>query len=130
MGKRELLIAGIVAVLILLFTLHYFVFNIYETSFTFSSRILYADYNSAIKIEAVPINSLGFRIPLKNSPTKFEIIEGNNLVEILLNDSSKGFLEIRAKGETGKLTIRAKPKYSLLPSLFEVEILPSLALKI
>lgn len=121
---------GIFSLAILLLLLHYFVFNIYETTFKISARNLYADFTSTVKIEAIPINSLGFRVPFKNSPADFEIIEGNSLIEIAAEDSAKGFFIIRAKGEIGKIVVRIKPKYSLLPTIFEFNILQSVAHKI
>lgn len=130
MVKKEMTIIIIFAALILLAVAHYFFFNIYETSFIISSKELYADYKSMIKIESIPINSFGLRVPFKNSPTKFEIIEGENLIEIISNDEEKGIFIIRSKGETGSLSLKVKPKYSLLPTVFEINILPSFAYKL
>lgn len=130
MGKKELIFFGILSLAILLPLLHYFVFNIYETTFKLSSNNLYADFASTIEIETIPINSLGFRVPLKNSPADFEILEGSSLIEIAAKDSAKGIFRIRAKGEIGKVVVRVKPKYSLLPTIFEFNILQSVAHKI
>ena len=120
-----ILSVAVAAVVILL--LHNYVFSIYETDFRLSSEVLYADNMSTIKIVAVPINGLGVRAPFRKVPTVFSIEEGAQLIDVISKDENAGIMVIRARLSPGKVIIRAKAKYSLLPSVFEIPILANTA---
>lgn len=116
---------AVAAVVILL--LHNYVFSIYETDFRLSNEVLYADNMSTIKIVAVPINGLGVRAPFRKVPTVFSIEEGEQLIDVVSKDENSGIMVIKARLSPGKVIIRAKAKYSLLPSVFEIPILANTA---
>jgi len=127
MEKRTLIIIiSFIAILFILAAYNY-IFSIYETDFRVSATHLVADGNSQLTIIAIPLNGLGFRAPFRKVPTVYMVDEGNNLIEIIQNDEMHGILKIRAKLASGKVVISAKSKYALLPSLFEILILPNIA---
>ncbi|MFA6980170.1 MAG: hypothetical protein WC209_12700 [Ignavibacteriaceae bacterium] len=113
------------AVIVLL--AHQYIFSIYEVEYKISSHVLYLNSDAKVVIEAVPVNSFGFRAPFRNSSTKFSVIQGNDLIDIEENNYDKGRFVIKAKNEPGTVIIRAKSKFSLLPTEFEIKIVPNLA---
>ncbi|MEI7810896.1 MAG: hypothetical protein WCJ01_00565 [Ignavibacteria bacterium] len=102
-------------------------FNIYEVSFKVSDVVLFADNKSTSIIEVIPLNSFGNRVPFRKSPAEFQIVEGVDLVEIIQNDIDNGILTLKAKDMPGKITVRIKSEYSLMPSLIEISIQPNAA---
>ncbi len=98
------------------------IFSIYEVIYNIHPARLYADNKSDLVIEAIPLNSFGWRAPLRNSPADFTIVEGAELVEIVFIDRLKGIIKIKAKEKPGKVLITIKPKFSLLPSTIEISI--------
>jgi len=127
MSKVEIYFAAGVIVTLIGVLIHQYIFSIYEVEYKISSRVLYLQSDTKIIIEAVPINSFGFRTPFRKSYAKFSITEGKDLIEIVENDYDEGVLIVRAKNEPGTVTIRVKSKYSLLPTEFEIKIIPNLA---
>lgn len=86
---------------------------------------LYADNSSSLVIETVPLNSLGWKAPLRNSPAVFTITEGRDLIDIIFIDKIKGIIKIRAKDKPGTISITIKPVFSLFPSTIEIIIEPN-----
>ena len=127
MDKKLLIILSVAVAAVVILLLHNYVFSIYETDFRLSSEVLYADNMSTIKIVAVPINGLGVRAPFRKVPTVFSIEEGAQLIDVISKDENAGIMVIRARLSPGKVIIRAKAKYSLLPSVFEIPILANTA---
>ncbi len=127
MSKVEIYFTAVVVFSLFALLTHQYIFSVYEVEYKISSRILYLYSDSKIEIEAVPVNSLGFRAPFRNSHTKFSVIEGKDLIEIVENNYEKGKLIIKAKNESGTVVIRVKSKFSLLPTEFEIKIIPNLA---
>ena len=119
--KKIYLIASILLVLIFLFGKLY-LFNIYEVVFEVHPKKLYADSQSTLEIKSIPLNAFGFKAPFRDSPTEFEIREGEELIYIVKTDSVGGSLIIKAKDKPGKVVIYVKSKFSLLPTVIEVEI--------
>jgi len=127
MSKVELYFTALVVLSLFTLLAHQYIFSIYEVEYKLSSHILYINSDSKIEIEAVPVNSFGFRAPFRNSHTKFSILQGRDLIDIVEQNNDEGKLIIRAKGEAGIVVIRVKSKFSLLPTEFEIKILPNLA---
>ena len=127
MSKVEIYFTAIVLLSLLALLAHQYIFSIYEVEYKISSRVLYLNSDSKIIIEAVPVNSFGVRAPFRNSFTKFSIIQGKELIEIEENNYEKGNLIIKAKNQPGTVIIRVKSKFSLLPTEFEIKIVPNLA---
>lgn len=127
MRRYNILLIVILSLLIITLFVSQYVTNIYEVTFNISTYKLYADNTSQCIIETVPMNGLGFKAPLRNSSTNFEVRIGRDLVEILRNDYENGTLIIKAKDKTGKVEIYCKSIHALLPSIFEIEILPNFA---
>lgn len=123
MKDKRMLFIGIIVLLALLaaFLMHY-VFSIYEVVYNVSPRVLYADGESRVKIETIPLNALGFRAPWRLAPSEIKITEGADLIEIVSEDKQKGIFVIKAGHKTGTVSIRIKAKHSLLPSIIEVSI--------
>lgn len=127
MRSYNILLIVVLSLIIITLFISQYVTNIYEVTYNVSTYTLYADNSSECKIETEPINGLGYRVPFRNSPTFFEIKIGRELVEIVKNDYDNGILIIRAKDKKGKVEIYCKSIHALLPSVFEIEILPNFA---
>lgn len=117
----------IVILLIAAYFLKQYVFNIYEVSFTLSPKALYADGESTIRIEAVPVNAFGFRAPMRKVAVVFDIMEGKNLVEVVNSDLPDGILVLKARMGSGKVIVRARSEFQLLPAIIEIPVLSSMA---
>jgi len=113
--------------LIIILPAFYYVFNIYETDIETSKDNLFADSRSVVSICVYPVNALGFRVPLRKINASFEIEEGKGLVEIIKENDNEGMIVLRAKNLTGKVVVYVKTKYSLLPSMIEINIYPNTA---
>ncbi|MDP2302727.1 MAG: hypothetical protein Q8N03_09945 [Ignavibacteria bacterium] len=128
MDKSLIIILSISLVLLILLAVHHYIFSIYELTYQQNTTKLFADEQSILIIEAIPVNALGKKAPFRNANTKFEIREGSDLVDVLINDYESGIIKIRAKSRTGKVVIHSKSQFSLLPTSFEILIEPNLAL--
>jgi hypothetical protein len=128
-NDRNLLIFFISAVLVLLTAgvIWKYYFNIYEIECVTNKNILWSDNQSKVIINCLPINSLGLKIPFRNSHVVFSIIEGNELVDIIQKDEMKGMLLLKSKFEEGKVLIKITSRYSLLPNLVEINIIKNLS---
>lgn len=120
----------IIIIIVLLITAYFlkqYVFNIYEVTFSLSPKALYADGESKIRVEAVPVNAFGFRAPLRKVAVVFDIMEGKDLVEIVNSDLPDGFIVLKARAGSGKVVLRARSEFQLLPALIEIQVLSSIA---
>ncbi len=61
---------------------------------------------------------------MRTSSAQFDIIEGNDLIEIVYLNQAKGILKIRSKGKVGVVGIKIKSEHSLFPDYIEIQILP------
>ncbi len=100
--------------------------SIYEVVYRIEPKALYADNKSEITITAVPVNGLGGRAWFRKAPASYEIIEGNDLVDVIRNDKSTGMLILRAKDRPGTVRITVKSLFALLPSPIDINIYPNL----
>ena len=121
------LIIIISLLLIIILSAFYYVFNIYETEIETGKNELFAGSRSVVSIHVYPINALGFRVPFRKITASFKIEKGKNLVEIFKEDDDGGLIVLRAKNTTGKVVVYVKTKYSLLPSIIEINIYPNAA---
>src|ERR1035437_7918695 len=119
MGRSEIYLILILIVFVAGFSSYHYIFSIYEVTYKITPDILYADNNSTLIIEVVPINSFGWKAPFRKTFSEFTINEGKDLVEVIFQDNSNGILRIRAKEKPGKVSITIKSNYSLLPSRSE-----------
>lgn len=113
--KKIYLVLIILAVIVFLFGKMY-LFNIYEVEFEVKPYKMYADNQSQVQITSIPLNAFGWKAPFRDSPTEYEIREGEELVDVVKRDDEKGILILKAKEKPGKVVIHAKSKFSLLPS--------------
>ena len=88
---------------------------------------LVADNRSTVTITAVPLNSFGKKVPLRNVEVKFGIREGNELVELVSVNENKGYIVLRALERPGTVIVTARSNKSLLPAIIEVRIYPPFA---
>lgn len=116
----------ILIIAIILFFLWQYVFSIYEVFYKTEPEHLYTSADSVIKLEAVPLNALGFRAPFRNAPFTYEWESGRQLVEIVEDRHEQGYLVLRSAGSEGTVVIKIKGRYTLLPSLIEIRILANL----
>jgi hypothetical protein len=123
MRKKIITIYFLIFFLIVLLLGYFFLYNIYGSEVRKSSENLFADPQSEMTIEVIPVNALGSKAFFRTSSAKFEIIEGNDLIEIINKDESKGILKIRSSGEVGIVGIKIKSEHSLLPEYIELEVL-------
>lgn len=129
MTKPQIYIVLILLVMILGLLAYYYIFNIYEVTFSVVPKELYADGQSTVTIKVVPLNALGFKALFRSSPAGFSIQEGADLVDIIKNDSANGEIILKSKDKTGKVIVMIRPEHALLPSQVEINVLPNLALK-
>ena len=106
----------------LIFFLWQYVFNIYEVEIVFEPKELCADGNSIVRIQTLPINSFGHRIPFRTVACEFLLIEGKELIEVFENYQTVGKFSIKVKGQIGKVSIRIKTNYSIIPTIVEINI--------
>jgi hypothetical protein len=128
MDKSVIILLSVSGALLLLLAVHHYIFSIYELTYQQNTSRLFADEQSILEIYAIPVNALGMKAPFRNANTKYEIREGKDLVDVLINDYKSGKLKLRAKNRTGKVVIYSKSQFSLLPTSFEIVIEPNLAL--
>jgi len=127
-NKKIYFITGIILFSITItFLTYYFIFNIYEVTIKTEPKFLFADQNSKIKIEVIPVNALGWQVPFRKAKSNFEIREGSEFVEIEQLSEDEGLLILRSKGRPGKVGIVITSNYSLLPMYIEIEILQTTA---
>ncbi len=127
MRRSNIYIISAILLLIAAFAAYHYIFSIYEVIFSVHPKELYADNQSTVTISVVPLNAFGWEAPLRNSPAKFEITEGTDLVEIFSLDEKNGIMILKAKNKTGRVAVLIKSKNALLPSAVEIEILPNVA---
>jgi hypothetical protein len=127
MEKRKIYVVALLLAIILVLFGKMYLFNVYEVEYTIQPKGLYADNQSMLEIRAVPVNAFGWRAPFRSSPAEFEIREGSVLVDIIKMDKENGVLVIKAKDKPGKVSVYVSSKYSLLPSVFDINIEPNAA---
>ena len=114
----------LISFLIVLLLGYFFLYNIYGSEVRKTPAYLFADPESVITIEVVPVNALGSKAIFRTSSAEFEVVEGNDLIEVTLIDKKNGVLQIRSKGKPGVVGIKIKSQHSLLSEYIEIEILP------
>lgn len=124
--KKIYLIVLISAVILFLFGKMY-LFNIYEVDYDIHPKGLYADNQSTLEIRTIPLNAFGWKAPLRSADAEFEIREGAELIEVIKIDKENGYIKIKAKDKIGKVSIYVKSKFSLLPTVFDINIEPNAA---
>ena len=126
--KRRNTIYIIITLILLIsaFSAYNYLISIYEVVYKVAPEELYADGRSEVTITAVPLNALGRKALFRKTRAVYQITEGKELIEIVLNDESKGVLKLRAKDKTGIVKIIAKSPYALLPSPIYIDIYPNL----
>jgi hypothetical protein len=124
MRRRIITIYLLIFFLFTLLLVYYFIYNVYGSEIRKTPEYLFSDQESEMIIEVVPINALGSKAVFRTSSAKFEIIEGNDLIEVIMENTKKGVLKIRSKGKPGKVGINIKSEHSLLTEYIEIEILP------
>ena len=122
MRRFEIYIIFIIILFIIGFSVYHYIFSIYEVIYKITPEKLYADNSSTIVIEAVPINSFGWRAPFRKPHAEFKFNEGEDLIDILSLNNNNGVLKLKAKDRSGKVSITIKSIYSLLPSTIEIII--------
>jgi hypothetical protein len=125
MRRREIYLIIILFICIAAFSSFHYIFTIYEVTYKITPDKLYADNNSILVIEAVPINSFGWKAPFRKPHSEFNINEGKDLIEVVFRDNDNGILKLRAKEKSGRVYVTIKTKYSLFPSTIEIIIEPT-----
>lgn len=127
MNKRRINIytAVIIFFLVIGFLFYQYLVNIYEVTVLVEPEALYADNHSTVIVSAIPLNSFGWKALFRTVTAEFVIEEGNSLVETIKTDTKNGKLFLRAKYETGKITVRIESEYSLLPTIIEIPVNPN-----
>ena len=128
MRRIEIIIILILIALIIGFLGYSFLFKIYEVEISVTPKMLFADNQSTVIIQAYPINSLGKKILFRSVSAKFRITDGKELVLIEKLNEEDGLLVLRAKDKTGTIDVIVTPEKSLLPSLIQIPINPNFAL--
>ena len=126
MMRVEIYLIFAILIFIIGFAGYHYIFSIYEVTYKITPDKLYADNSSTIIIEAIPINSFGWKAPLRKSHAEFKFNEGKDLIDIISIDNDTGILKLKAKDKSGKISISIKSKFSLLPSTIEIIIEPNI----
>jgi hypothetical protein len=124
MRKKIIIIYLSIFVLIVLLLGYFFIYNIYGSEVKRIPENLFADTESSLTIEVIPINALGTKAWFRTSSAKFDIIEGNNLIEVISINEENGLIKIRSLGAPGIVGIKVKSQHSLFPEYIEIHILP------
>lgn len=124
-GFIYLIITALVLLIALLTWKYYF--DVYEVNCVVSKNYLWADNQSEAVISCYPINSFGVKIPFRKSNVVFSILEGKELIDVISKDEVKGTLKLKSKFEEGKVVIKVKSGFSLLPNLVEINIMKNLS---
>jgi hypothetical protein len=127
MRRINIFLIFILLIIIAGFAAFHYLFSIYEVIYKITPQKLYADNSSTVVIDVVPLNSLGWKAPFRKAYSDFILVEGKELVDVILIDNVNGKLILKAKEKPGKVTITIKSKYSLLPSTLEIIIEPNVA---
>lgn len=122
MDKFQFFFIISIIILILGLSVYYFIFNIYEVTFSIKPRNLFADYKSTAVIKAIPVNALGYEVPFRSVRAKIEFEEGNDLVDVIRENERKGIFILRAKDKPGKVIVLIKSDKSLLPTSITIII--------
>lgn len=130
MQKFQMLIILILIFLIASLAVYHYLFSIYEVEVKVNPPNVYSGKSSEVTISVIPINAIGKRALFRRVYANFEVIEGKNLAEIILEDKNNGKMILRIKGKEGKVIVKVKSEFALLPSEVEIPILPDLAVNI
>ncbi len=120
MIKTQIFIFIILVIIILATCVYYFIFNIYEVTYSVRPKHLVADSQSTLSICTIPINALGIQVPFRYAPANFQIVEGRNLIIVIERNNRKGKLILRAKGKSGIVLVQVNSDYSLFPSTITI----------
>lgn len=121
--RKNILITLLLVFLIVFLFIALYVVNVYGDVINKEPEILFADPASTIKIQVVPINAFGWKIPFRKSKAEFLFIEGSNLVDIIEENKNEGYIILRSLGVPGKVELNVKSKFTLVPTLVIIEIL-------
>ena len=99
--------------LIILASVFFFIylFNIYEVIYTVEPSSLNADNISIITISSKPINAFSKKIPFRIVPVESNIKEGNDLIDVLSKNESKGSIKLKAKNRAGTVIIHIRSTF-------------------
>ncbi len=109
----------IVAVAVIAFLLHGYLFSIYEV--TLAEVPKEVKTGDTVTIEVVPVNGLGFRPPLRKTSFKLEFRSGAGLTESAGGSNLEGLVKLKAL-KPGKVELLVVPEHALKPSIVEFEI--------
>lgn len=124
MNSKDWIMILLGILILLLIAGYYFIYNIYEIKVKITPEHLYADLNSTLEIKVIPINAIGSRALFRSTKSKFEIIEGASLVEIIFLNEDLSILKIKSRGLEGKVGIKIYNSHSLFPQYVEILIIP------
>jgi hypothetical protein len=99
----------------------YFI-NIYEVKYVTSNEILFADNNSRLSIDVVPINAFGQRALLRSVEADFYIEKGSHLIDIISDKRSTERFTIKSRKEQGKVVVLIKCDKAYLPVKVEIPV--------
>lgn len=85
---------------------------------------MFADNQSTLVIEAIPINALGWRTPFRIVNATYKITEGQELVTIIKTNFANGMIELKTNKKAGNVSIKAFSSKALLPSSIDFIIHP------
>ena len=128
MTKHQFFFILLILILILGLFIYYYVFNIYEVTYSVHPKNLFADYKSQVTIKTIPLNALGFQAPLRHSYTSYTIEQGKDLIDVITQNNKTGLLILQAKDKTGTIVVHLKSEFALLPTSITINIYPNYTL--
>ena len=123
MRQKIITVYAFIFLLLLIVLSYYFLYNIYGNEIRKEPENLYADPASEMRIEVIPVNALGWKAIFRSSSAVFDIVEGQDLIDIVKTNEASGVLVVRSKGKAGTVGIKIKSDYSLVPDYIEIHIL-------
>ncbi|MFZ2322761.1 MAG: hypothetical protein WAV89_03585 [Ignavibacteriaceae bacterium] len=123
MRQKIITVYAFIFLLLLIILSYYFLYNIYGNEIRKEPENLYANPASEMRIEVIPVNALGWKAIFRSSSAVFDIVEGQDLIDIVKTNEANGVLVVRSKGKAGTVGIKIKSDYSLVPDYIEIHIL-------
>lgn len=119
MKSERVLIALIVVIFLIVFGLKE-LFTIHNIQIFKEPDYLFPDGKSTLTLEVEPVNRFGTKVPFREIKSDFEVVEGIEKVKIIEKRNNK--IVFRSNYETGRVVVRIKNIYILIPIEVTIEI--------
>jgi hypothetical protein len=98
----------------------FYLFNIYEVKISVIPESKILKSNDRIEINIIPLNSFGTKALWRSVNADYEIIEGEDLVN--MKRISESAIEISSKGPKGNVVVLVTPSIGLFSSKISIKV--------